>query len=135
MSGYFSSQLLNPLIFATHNPVVAGQMGMSLQICSAINGVAAVWITTKMPLFEKLIARGERTNLDSIFRKSLIKSMIFLRIGIVSVFVGVIFINKYYFTYFIRIVSPSIFLILLFVSLVSHVVFAEACYLRSHKEE
>lgn len=63
MSGYFIFQIFNPLLFKTHGPIAAGQMGMSLQIIMAMNGVAMVWITTKVPFFGQLIAK--KNSLDS----------------------------------------------------------------------
>lgn len=69
-SGYFVFQLFNPVLFATSGPIIAGQMGMTL---SAVNGVASLsssWISTKIPLFSKLIALKEYSHLDNLFSKT-----------------------------------------------------------------
>lgn len=70
-SGYFISQLLNPVLFATEGAIVAGQMGMTLQALSAIQTFSFSWLNTKVPLYSKLIALKEYVQLDNIFNKTL----------------------------------------------------------------
>ncbi|WP_457836170.1 hypothetical protein, partial [Staphylococcus aureus] len=78
MSGYLIFQLFNPLLFKTHGPIVAGQMGMSLQIIAAMNGAAMAWITTKAPTYGKLVATNQRNELDALFARGLLQSLGFL---------------------------------------------------------
>ena len=67
LSGYFIFQLFNPVLFATHGAVVAGQMGMTIQVLNAINAFSMSWISTKIPVFSGLIAQEEYKKLDKIF--------------------------------------------------------------------
>jgi len=67
VSGYFIFQLFNPVLFATEGAVVAGQMGMTLQALNAIQAFSMSWLSTKVPLFSKLIAIKDYVKLDSIF--------------------------------------------------------------------
>lgn len=67
VSGYFIFQLFNPVLFATEGPVVAGQMGMTLQVLNAILSFSYSWINTKVPLYSSLIAQKKYIELDSIF--------------------------------------------------------------------
>jgi hypothetical protein len=71
VSGYFIFQLFTPVLFAYQGAVVAGQMGMSLSIATALNTLALAWINTKAPMFGLLIARGEFAALDRLFFRSL----------------------------------------------------------------
>lgn len=71
VSGYFIFQLFNPVLFATEGPVVAGQMGMTLQALNAILSFSYSWINTKVPLYSNLIAQKKYSELDSIFGKTL----------------------------------------------------------------
>lgn len=71
MSGYFIFQLFNPVLFATEGAVVAGRMGMTLQALNAISAFSMSWLNTKIPLYSKLIALKDYTELDSIFNKTL----------------------------------------------------------------
>jgi len=70
ISGYFIFQLFNPVLFATEGPVVAGQMGMTLNALNAINAFSLSWITTKIPLMSNLIAQKNYQKLDIIFNKT-----------------------------------------------------------------
>lgn len=71
ISGYFIFQLFNPVLFATEGAVIAGQMGMTLQVLSGISSLSISWINTKIPLFSKLIALKDYVQLDNIFRTTL----------------------------------------------------------------
>ena len=71
VSGYFIYQLFNPVLFATEGAVVAGQMGMTLQVLSAIQSFSLSWLNTKIPLYSKLIANNNYIELDTVFNKTL----------------------------------------------------------------
>ncbi len=134
-SGWLIFQIFNPLLFATHGPEAAGQMGMSLQIISAMNGVAGIWITTKAPLFGQLVAQNNRSKLDAIFKTALIKSFVFLLAGVATFFVCVLWLQNNYPYYAQRLLPPIYLSALCLVCIANHFVFAEATYLRSHKQE
>lgn len=135
MSGFFIFQIFNPLLFKTHGPIAAGQMGMTMQIFGAMNGAAMVWITTKVPIYGQLIATNQRKQLDALFLKGLIQSGIFLLTGIVTLWTILYYLNSIDSPYANRILPLNYFSILCFVSLANHIVFAEASFLRAHKEE
>ena len=71
VSGYFLFQLFNPVLFATEGAVVAGQMGMTLQVLNGISGLTMNWINTKIPQFSFHIERKEYADLDKLFFKTL----------------------------------------------------------------
>jgi hypothetical protein len=84
-SGFLIFNLFNPLLFANHGPVVAGQMGMSLQIISALNNAAMAWITTKVPTYGRLIATKQIAELNTLFIRGLSQSFVFLIFSVASV--------------------------------------------------
>ena len=88
-SGYFISQLLNPVLFATEGAVVAGQMGMTMQALSAIQTFSFSWLNTKVPLYSKMIALKEYVQLDIIFNKTL-KQMVSVCFSLLTLFFLVI---------------------------------------------
>lgn len=135
MSGYLIFQLFNPILFATHGPVVAGQMGMSLQIIGAMNGAAMAWITTKAPTFGRLVATGQTKALDALFARGLAQSFGFLLLVVVSVWLFLLYLSTTASPYAARVLSPPLFFLLGLVCLANHVVFAQAAYLRAHKQE
>lgn len=71
ISGYFTFQLFNPVLFATEGAIVAGQMGMTLQALNAISSLSMSWLNTKIPLYSRLISLKDYFHLDSIFNKTL----------------------------------------------------------------
>lgn len=135
MSGYLIFQLFTPLIFKTHGPVAAGQMGMSLQIISAMNSAAMAWISPKAPIYGQLIATNQRRLLDSLFIRGLAQSMVFLLIAVGAVWLAIYFMVQADSSYAVRVVPLSLFSLLSLVCIANHIIFAEAAYLRAHKED
>jgi O-antigen/teichoic acid export membrane protein len=135
MSGYLIFQLFTPLIFKTHGPVSAGQMGMSLQIISALNGAAMAWISPKAPLYGQLIATNQRRLLDSLFLRGFTQSLVFLLIAVSSVWIALYFMERMASAYALRVVPLSLFSLLCVVCIANHIIFAEAAYLRAHKQD
>jgi hypothetical protein len=135
MSGYFIFQLIIPLLFKTHGPIVAGQMGMSLQIVGAINAAAMAWISTKAPTYGKMIANKQIAELDALFARGLFQSLVFLTMSILAVLSILYFLNEANSSYALRALPMPLFSLLLLASIANHIVFAEAAYLRAHKEE
>lgn len=86
VSGYFIYQLFNPVLFATEGPVVAGQMGMTLTVINAIMNFSQSWITTKVPLWSRLIALKDYFQLDRIFNTTM-KQVSVICLGLISCFV------------------------------------------------
>lgn len=135
LSGYLILQLFVPVLFSYQGAAQAGQMGMSLNIASAISSIAIAWINTKAPTFGNLVASKQYAELDILFARILKQSMLVVILG------GMCALTlKYLMTYFgssfaERILPIFPFSLLLLVAIVNHVVFAEAIYLRSHKRE
>ncbi len=134
-SGYLIFQIFNPLLLYYHGGVAAGQMGMSLQILMAMNGAAAVWISTKIPMFGQLAAANQRELLNEVFFDALRRSLIFLVVGVF--FVMVILVNASHFLqqFSGRILPINYFGVLMLIGVANHVVFAQASYLRANKVE
>ena len=135
ISGYFIFQLFNPVLFAYSGPVVAGQMGMSLQILNGISGLSMSWITTKVPLFSSLIALKKFEELNTVFKKTL-KSLLAVNIAMIGVFYAfflVLFIN--HLSYSNRFLAPIPLALLCGATMFNQLIFSWATYLRCHKQE
>ena len=91
VSGYFIYQLFNPVLFATEGPIVAGQMGISLQAINAIIAFSYSWINTKVPLYSSLIAKKEYNSLDSIFNQTLKQEVLVCALLIAMLFAFLFF--------------------------------------------
>jgi O-antigen/teichoic acid export membrane protein len=135
LSGYFIFQLYNPVLFAFHGPVVAGQMGMSLSLANALVSVAISWINTKAAPFGAMIARREYAKLDHLFFQSIKQSFAVCVAGAITVWIAVIYLNWAHISLAHRVLDPLSLGILLLTAPLNVIVFAEATYLRAHKQE
>jgi hypothetical protein len=135
ISGYFIFQLFNPVLFAYWGPVAAGQMGMSLSISSAIMAVGISWISTKSAPFGTLIARKQYAELDRLFFRALWQSWIVCLSGCLAALAVVTYFYARHLHFAQRLLNPWQFSLLLLTIVVNHIVFAEAIYLRAHKQE
>jgi O-antigen/teichoic acid export membrane protein len=135
LSGYFIFQLYNPVLFAYRGAIVAGQMGMSLSLSGALGTVAVSWVNTKAAPFGTLIARKEYAKLDQLFFQSVKQSFTVCAIGAVAVWIGVLYLNWAHLPFAHRVLDPLSLGILLLIAPLNVVIFAEATYLRAHKQE
>lgn len=140
ISGYFSFQLFNPVLFATEGPIVAGQMGMTLAVLNSIFALTFSWISTKIPVFSNMIAKKEYNQLDRLFIKTLTQSSILNALGL-FLFISVVFSlhffevkigDKNFYDRFIPLL-PMVFMMIPI--LLNHFIASWATYMRCHKKE
>lgn len=65
--GSFAFTLFTPVIFQYHGPVIAGQMGMTWNIVTAMVSISSSWVSPRVSQFGILIARQEYEELDILF--------------------------------------------------------------------
>jgi O-antigen/teichoic acid export membrane protein len=135
LSGYFIFQLYNPVLFKYRGAIVAGQMGMSLTLTNALITVAISWVNTKAAPFGSMIARKEYDRLDQLFFQSVKQSFAVCLAGAVTIWVGVAYMNWAGVAFAHRVLDPLSLGILLVTAPLNVVIFAEATYLRAHKQE
>jgi len=135
LSSYFIFQLFNPVLFAFHSAAEAGRMGMSINVMTSISMIAAAWVSTKAGPFGALIARREYDKLDRLFFPALWQSILVVAIGGVSFWLAVAFLNSINHPLSLRLLAPLPLALLVATSILNLVVYVEAVYLRSHKQE
>lgn len=135
VSGYLIFQLFSPLLFVTQGPVAAGQMGLSLQIFSALNGVAMSWISTQTPLYGRMIARREGRALDRLFFRGLTQSSLVLLCCLVATLAAFQLLFAMHSPFAQRVLPLPLMAGMAVITLANHVIFAEAALLRAHKQE
>jgi O-antigen/teichoic acid export membrane protein len=134
-SGYLIFQLFSPLLFATQGPVAAGQMGLSLQIIGALNGVALAWISTKVPVYGRMVARQEGKALDQLFIRGLTQSSLVLIACLAAALGGVWLLQEIGSPLASRVLPLPLMGWMALIALANHVVFSQAAVLRAHKQE
>jgi hypothetical protein len=140
LAGYITSQLFNPILLNSRGPIEAGQMGMSLAVCGTLTQMAVAWMNTKAAPFGRLIARKEYVALDRSFFRALWQSFAAAVLGCSAVWLGVVLLGRWGIRSHgnllaARFLAPVPLAMLLFGTLGNIVVFAEALYLRAHKQE
>lgn len=135
LSGYFIFQLFTPLLFSFRGSIEAGQMGMSLSIANALIGVAIAWMNAKASSFGSLVAKRDYSSLDKVFALAFSRSLaLMLILGAVLCFVNY-FIHVRFIEFSSRILDPIPFFLLVIATIFVYVTYAQAAYLRSHKED
>ena len=135
LSGYFIFQLFCPLLFAFRGPVAAGRMGLSLSITTAIAAMAMVWVSTKAAPFGSLVARRDWARMDQVFFPCLWLSTLLLVAG-----EGAFWLLRLHLPHLsprldVRLLGPLPLGLLMASTVSSHIIGAEAVYLRAHKQE
>jgi hypothetical protein len=134
-SGYLIFNLFTPMVFSHHGAVEAGRLGMALTVFSAISTIGMSWVNAKAPNFTMHIARGERSELNSLFKGLFIRSTAAIAL-ISSGFVLVAwYLSQIGLPLMMRIASPSVLAVLAIVTTINSMVFAMAVYMRAHREE
>jgi len=135
VSSYFIFQLFNPVLFAFSGKIIAGQMGMSLQILNGISNLSMSWITTKVPVFSSLVAHKKFSELNALFNRTL-KSLLSVNFLGVAVFYALLLILNYFNNSFrYRFLPLAPMLLLCLVTIANQLIFSWATYLRCHKQE
>ncbi len=135
LCGYFIFQVFTPALFAFRGPIAAGQMGMSLNIATALQGVAISWVNTKSAPFGRMIARKDYRLLDHTFFRALRQSLGVCFTGALLFLAGAAWLNHAHLPFAHRLLAPLPLALLLCTPIVTIAVFSEALYLRAHKQE
>ncbi len=135
MCGYFIFQIFSPVLFAYQGPAAAGQMGMSLNIATAIGSVALAWMNTKASPFGAMVAQSRFAELDRLFFRTLWQSTVLLAIGSAVFFFALMAGENSYPKFANRVLPAWAFSLLLLNTIINHIIVSEALYLRAHKQE
>ena len=135
LCGYFIYQLFNPVLFAFKGAVAAGQMGMSLSLANALQAVSVSWINTKAAPFGSMIARKEYSALDGLFFRAVRQSLAVCVLGAIVICAADFYLNRAHIAFAHRLLDPLSLGLLLLVIILNIMVFAQALYLRAHKQE
>ena len=135
LCGYLTFQLFNPILFHYRGAVEAGQMGMSTNICSTLSAMAIAWMNTKAAPIGQMIARREYARLDQVFFRALVQSTAAAILACGAVLAAVIYLRSRQVPLALRLLPTWPFAMLLAATVLNIIVFAEALYLRAHKQE
>lgn len=134
ISGYFIFSIFTPIAFHYYGAIEAGQIGLSIAVCTAIFGIANIWMTIIIPKINILVSQKDYATLDPIFKKHLTLSVITYILGIITLFI-IITVFKEYVPFDERLVSPFSLMIISISWLLQIIINGLALYMRAHKKE
>ena len=122
-------------MFHYHGAVVAGQMGMTIQIVTGLQGLALAWVFPKVPKYGMLIAAKNYQELNKLWFHNSLISIIVLILVSAAVWVLVYFINILEISFSHRILSPLTLAFFLLAAIFIQFNHCLEAYLRAHKQE
>lgn len=134
VSGYFIFSIFTPIAFHYYGTIEAGKVGLSIAVCTAIFGIANIWMTIIIPKINILVSQKDYERLNPIFKKHLILSVATYILGIITLFI-IITVFKEYVSFDERLVSPFSLMIISIGWLLQIIINSLAVYMRAHKEE
>ncbi|MFC1559517.1 lipopolysaccharide biosynthesis protein [Candidatus Margulisiibacteriota bacterium] len=135
LSGYIMFYLFVPVLFHFKGAVVAGQMGMTWKVSSAILVTASMWIFTRAPQFGILIAQKKYQELDKLVLRTAAMATGVALFGAVTVFSIILFLNAYGFTIASRFLPLLPTAIFIFTAVLVQISYAQSAYLWAHKKQ
>ncbi len=133
-SGYLMFNLFIPVVYKFEGAVVAGQLGLTTNVIRSLMDSSMSWLTSRIPKFNILVAKGQRQDLRRLFRKSFIQGYFFYIAGGVC-FVGLLALLSGFDIIATRFLSVNFVVLILFSELAEVKIWYLAVYLRSHKKE
>ena len=135
LSGALLFTLFTPVAFHYQGPVVAGQVGMTLNMTSALLAVSFVWVQTNMPNLGRLIAKRDFITLDRVFFPKAALSVLTGILGAAGIFFIVYFLHTNAGALSGRVLplTPTFLFLLATLFMIASSPFG--AYLRAHKRE
>ncbi len=133
-SGYFMFGLFTPVLFNYYGPVIAGRMGLAINVISLVSFISISWTLPRVPTFGILINRKQFDSLDKMFWK--ISRAVFLMSTAASliIFAGVYILYATANPLSERILGPLPIAVLLLATLVNGMSVPMSYYLIAHKQ-
>jgi hypothetical protein len=135
LAGFLVFSLFNPLLFRYQGAVVAGQMGMSLQLAAAPYLVGMSWLMTRAPRYGTLVRQRRWDELDTAARTGTVQALLVWLAGSVALLLVVAAAKAWLPALGNRVLSVAAVAALCIANLVNICMQSMASYLRAHKAE
>jgi len=135
VSSFLVYQLFTPILFKYKGARVAGQMGMTLNVCMALFSLGISWMTTKAPILGVTVAKKNYAIMDRTFSLSLRGAVLFVvPIGVVLA-TGLVVLNQWDRNMADRMLDPVAFILILLATIMQLIFAFQSIYLRAFKVE
>lgn len=135
VGSYFAFNLFTPVMYRYHDPAVAGQMGMTWQLVTMLQGGALAWVQTRTPLFGRLVATRDYRELDRVFFRLTWISWSVAGAGALGLWLLVWGLSWTDFRLAARLLPPQPTALFLAAAFLYHFPNCQAFYIRAHKRE
>jgi uncharacterized membrane protein (DUF485 family) len=135
LSGYFSFSLFTPVLFHYHGAVVAGQMGMTWALVTAVSAVSSTWVYSKVPRLGMMVARREFGVLDRLIVRLTVAAVSVACVMSLGIWIGLILLHSWGHPLASRVLSPLPAGLFLLATVLMQVSIPQSAYLRAHKKE
>lgn len=136
---YFSLNMFAAVMFQYHGDGVAGRMGMTWSILTALQTAAFAWVETRRPLFGELIVERRFDRLDAVFYRLTTISIVVLASGCGLFCVGLLVLRNW--DWWLaqrvseRLLDPLPTLLLCVATVILQVSRCQNIYIRAHKKD
>lgn len=133
-SGYFASQIYNPLTFSLFGASAAGKVGYSLSIIQAIYSISNAWSLISISKYNMAVEKKEWFYMDTLLKRNLVYSSVVYVMGISALYLTqrIPLMERLIWS---RIISGQSMLALCGAYYLTVVSYAMSTYLRAHKKE
>jgi O-antigen/teichoic acid export membrane protein len=132
---YFMVSIYTPILFYYHGSIIAGQMGMTWQLTSALGSIAMAWVATKVPRFGVLAAQNNYRELDRFFFRTSGISMGVISVGGIVLWLLVYGLNYLDHPLSQRMLPPLPLGLFIAGTILGQIAQCQSAYLRAHKQE
>jgi len=133
--GPFSVNLFVPVLFKYHGSVIAGQMGMTMNLLSVVFAMPSSWINPKIPKFGILMASKKYRELGKLFWYTTKIYWVIAIVGAVIIWLAILVLNEIKNPLAKRFLPMLPITILMLAQLIVVIAVPFAIYLRAHKKE
>jgi hypothetical protein len=135
VAGYIGSQAIVPIIFDKFGPEKAGQFGLTSSLMSAAASISLIWMTTKAPVFGRLIASRNFVELDDLYTSAYKVTRIVALNSVVIIILTIGWIQFILPKHGLRFLPIHLLCCLGMTTFINVKISAQAVYLRSFKAE
>ena len=135
LCGYLIFQLFTPIAFRFHSAEIAGQLGMSIAIATAMSTVAMSWVVTKMPTLGKLISSNKINEANQLHKRASLQSTAVIVVLALLLTLAVWLLPNIAPGLASRILPIRDFASLGVAAVANHIIFCQASYVRAFKTE
>ena len=105
MSGYLMYQLFTPLVFIHLGSAIAGRLGLTIAIFTAIQSLGISWFNARIPAMTRLISQSKRAELNQLFKVTFVRATVLTVMGCLSVLIAVALMEHFHFRLVDRLVD------------------------------